>query len=31
VVGDVAFPVTIAGVIEWGEGRRLEIDQPFTR
>jgi hypothetical protein len=30
-VGDVAFPVKIAGVIEWGEGRRIEIDQPFTR
>jgi hypothetical protein len=31
VVTDLAFPVSVAGVIEWGDGRRIEIDQPFTR
>lgn len=30
-VNDVAYPLRIAGVIEWGDGRRIEIDQPFTR
>jgi hypothetical protein len=30
-VNDVAYPVRIAGVIEWGDGRRIAIDQPFTR
>lgn len=30
-VTDLAFPVQVGGVIEWGDGRRIEIDQPFTR
>ena len=30
-VTDIAFPVRVAGVIEWGDGRRIEINQLFTR
>jgi P pilus assembly chaperone PapD len=30
-VNDLAYPVEVAGVIEWGDGRRIEIDQPFAR
>lgn len=30
-INDLAYPVRVAGVIEWGDGRRIEIDQPFTR
>lgn len=30
-VTDLAFPVRVSGVVEWGSGRRLEIDQIFGR
>jgi hypothetical protein len=30
-VTDLAFPVRVAGVVEWGDGRRIEIDQLFAR
>jgi fimbrial chaperone protein len=30
-VTDLAYPVRVAGVIEWGDGQRIEIDQPFPR
>lgn len=30
-VTDLAFPVQVAGVVEWGDGRRVEIDQLFAR
>jgi P pilus assembly chaperone PapD len=30
-VTDLAFPVRVAGIVEWGDGRRIEIDQLFTR
>lgn len=28
-VSDLAFPVKVAGTIEWGDGRSISIDQPF--
>lgn len=30
-VTDVAYPVTISGVLEWGAGQRVEINQLFAR
>lgn len=30
-VTDLAYPVRVAGIVEWGDGRRIEIDQLFTR
>lgn len=30
-VTDLAFPVRVAGVVEWGDGRRIEINQLFAR
>lgn len=30
-VTDLAFPVKVAGVVEWGNGRRIEIDHLFAR
>ena len=30
-VTDVAFPVRVAGIVEWGDGRRIEINQLFAR
>ena len=30
-VTDIAFPVRVAGVVEWGDGRRIEINQLFAR
>jgi len=28
---DVTFPITISGVLEWGERQRVEINQLFAR
>lgn len=28
-VAEIAYPVTIKGVLEWGSAQRLEINQPF--
>ena len=30
-VADVEFPITITGVLEWGESRRIEFNQQFAR
>lgn len=30
-ITDLAFPVQVAGVVEWGDGRRIEIDHLFAR
>ncbi len=30
-VNDLAYPVRVAGAIEWGDGQRIEINQPFMR
>jgi hypothetical protein len=30
-VTDLAYPVQVAGVVEWGDGRRIEIDHLFAR
>jgi hypothetical protein len=30
-VADVEFPITITGVLEWGDARRVEFNQQFAR
>lgn len=30
-VTDIAYPVQVAGVIEWGDGKRIEFNQPFSQ
>lgn len=30
-VTDIAYPVQVAGVMEWGAGKRIEFNQPFSQ
>jgi hypothetical protein len=31
VITEVAYPVRVRGILEWGEGKRMELDQQFER
>ncbi len=31
VITEVAYPVRVRGVLEWGDGKRMELDQQFER
>jgi P pilus assembly chaperone PapD len=30
-VADIAYPVRVKGTLEWGDGKRVELDQQFAR
>jgi uncharacterized protein RhaS with RHS repeats len=30
-IADIAYPVRIKGVLEWGDGKRIEFDQLFAQ
>jgi hypothetical protein len=31
VIAEVAYPVRVRGILEWGDGKRTELDQQFER
>jgi hypothetical protein len=31
VIAEVAYPVRVRGILEWGAGKRMELDQQFER